>query len=278
MSIRHVPSYLTRRHRGRKSKNDFEDALSVAKTVLFDFESTLPLKVKYTQENKEEQLKVLQIAIKEREELVKDIVALKNKLHALLHMFYATDEVLHPLEKRMNKADSLLKIQENLKKKLDDGDDKAGIVLYKTDKLLFMQNKLKEIDIVIDNLSCNIEEVKVLKERIFGCGVLLASTIVCQVGDIYRFKSEAHFASYAATTPKERSSASRKRFVMNKVGNKDLNRVLHMIALSQISKADSQGRVYFEKKLSEGKSKLWAIRCLKRQIARKVYKTLTNLN
>ncbi len=111
----------------------------------------------------------------------------------------------------------------------------------------------------------------------YGCGTTAACTIVSEVGDIDRFKSESHFASYAIVSPKERSSASRTKILINKMGNKNLNKALHYIALAQIAK-DTDGKKYYEKKLQEGKSKLSALRSLKRYIARRVYTTLKQLS
>ena len=282
LSVRHVPSFLSKRQRGRRNKNDHEDALSVAKTVLFDYESTLPLRHKYTEKAHKEQLQTLKLMIKEREDLNREITTNKNKAHALLHLLFGSDERLSALEKSLNKKRSLLALKEYFEKRMKESKSKdtssASLCLMKIEKILYLEEKKKELDKEIERLSESIPEVQALLNNIFGCGVVLASTIVCEVEDISRFKSVAHFASYTATAPKERSSASKKRFVSSKMGNKTLNKALHQIVLAQISKDKTEGRVYFKKKLEEGKSKLWAMRSLKRHLARRVYKTLSKLN
>ena len=60
---------------------------------------------------------------------------------------------------------------------------------------------------------------------------------------------------------------------LNRGGNRQGNKAIHRIALVRMQK-DERTRAYIEKKISEGKGKLEAIRCLKRYIAREVYKLL----
>ena len=61
----------------------------------------------------------------------------------------------------------------------------------------------------------------------------------------------------------------------NPFGNRQLNKCLHVIALSQIAiKGDPTGKEYYQKKVKEGKTKLWALRCLKHQMAKVVFQKL----
>jgi transposase len=57
-------------------------------------------------------------------------------------------------------------------------------------------------------------------------------------------------------------------------GNRKLNHALHMAAITQLRNPGTQGRIYFERKLAEGKTKKEAIRSLKRQISNSVYRRL----
>jgi transposase len=56
-------------------------------------------------------------------------------------------------------------------------------------------------------------------------------------------------------------------------GNRRLNQVMHMIAVSQ-ARSDPRGKAYYRKKLGEGKSRREAMRCLKRRISDVVFKAL----
>jgi transposase len=56
-------------------------------------------------------------------------------------------------------------------------------------------------------------------------------------------------------------------------GNRHLNNALHMVAVCQ-ARSDVQGKAYYRKKISEGKSRKEALRCLKRRICDAVFKSL----
>jgi transposase len=53
-----------------------------------------------------------------------------------------------------------------------------------------------------------------------------------------------------------------------------LNHALHLAAVCQIRQPHSDGRAYFDRKLTEGKTKKEALRSLKRQISNAVYRQL----
>ena len=82
------------------------------------------------------------------------------------------------------------------------------------------------------------------------------------------------FASYAGVAPVERSSGGRIFFRLSRRGNRQLNHAIHMVAICQIRQTNSEGRIYFEKKVAEGKTKREAIRSLKRQVSNAVYRRL----
>jgi transposase len=93
------------------------------------------------------------------------------------------------------------------------------------------------------------------------------------VGDVSRFPSKAHFASYAGVAPIEASSGEVVRHRLSLAGNRSLNQVMHMIAVCQ-ARSDPRGRAYHQKKLGEGKSPREAMRCLKRRISDAVFRVL----
>ena len=109
--------------------------------------------------------------------------------------------------------------------------------------------------------------------EIFGVGPILAATILGTVGDVGRFPTKAHFASYAGTAPVEASSGQVVRHRLSLGGNRKLNYALHMVATSQ-ARSDAPGGTYYRKKIAEGKSRKEALRCLKRRISDAVYKSL----
>jgi len=88
-----------------------------------------------------------------------------------------------------------------------------------------------------------------------------------------RHATPGHFASYNATAPIEASSGNKTRHRLNPRGNRKLNHVLHMAAVTQL-RYPGEGRDYYEKKLTEGKTSKEAIRALKRRISDVVYRHL----
>ncbi len=106
-----------------------------------------------------------------------------------------------------------------------------------------------------------------------GIGPIGAATILGSVGDITRFPSKGHFASYNATAPIDASSGNHKRHRLNPRGNRKLNHALHIAAVSQL-RYPGEGRDYYQKKLAEGKTSKEAIRALKRRISDAVYRQL----
>lgn len=108
---------------------------------------------------------------------------------------------------------------------------------------------------------------------IHGVGALGAAIILGHTGDIGRFPDAGHYARYNATAPIAASSAHQDRHRLNPRGNRQLNRSMHVAAVTQIAH-DTDGRVYFRRKLAEGKSRKEALRALKRQISNAVYRQL----
>lgn len=110
---------------------------------------------------------------------------------------------------------------------------------------------------------------------IVGIGPITAAAILGEVGDIRRFPSRHHFASYTGTAPLEVSSGEIVRHRLSRAGNRELNRALHIAALTN-KRCDPRGEAYYAKKLDAGKGKKGALRCLKRRLADAVFRQLMN--
>ena len=110
--------------------------------------------------------------------------------------------------------------------------------------------------------------------EIYGVGPIIAATLIGYSGDVSRFANLDTYASYNGTAPIEFSSGGRIVHRVSPRGNRKLNHALHMAAITQIRNPGTQGRIYFERKVSEGKTKKEALRSLKRQISNAVYRQL----
>ena len=104
-----------------------------------------------------------------------------------------------------------------------------------------------------------------------GCGELTAARIVAEVASVDRFKGEAAFARYAGLAPIPHSSGgSTVRRPPTRHGNRQLNKALHRIAVTQVNH-DGPGRDYVQRRLDQGDSRHRALRSLKRRLARVVF-------
>jgi transposase len=106
-----------------------------------------------------------------------------------------------------------------------------------------------------------------------GCGALTAAKLLCEIGPIERFRTDAQLARHGGVAPLEASSGRTRRHRLDRGGNRQLNCALHRIAVTQ-ARMHPPARAYLERKQTEGKSRREAIRCLKRQLARVVFNTL----
>ena len=109
--------------------------------------------------------------------------------------------------------------------------------------------------------------------QIHGLGVVVAAKLLGHVGDIGRFPSQDHFASYTATAPLDASSGNQQRHRLNTGGNRQLNAALHTVAVCQ-ARDPGPGRTYYLRKLSEGKTPAETRRALKRRLANVIYRRI----
>ena len=114
------------------------------------------------------------------------------------------------------------------------------------------------------------EKAKKLKE-LTGIDTLTASIFYTETKG--KKMSKSQFASYCGVAPVECSSGLSTRFRNNKRGNRTLNSLLYSISIFQ-SRFDKEGSKYFQKKISEGKSKKLARKHLARQVSNQICKIL----
>jgi transposase len=108
-----------------------------------------------------------------------------------------------------------------------------------------------------------------------GIGPSGAARLLVEVGDITRFPDRGHFASWTGTAPIDASSGDHVRHRLSRGGNRQINMVLHMMAVVQLRRP-TEGRAYYDRKVAAGKSPNEAMRCLKRRLSDIVYRTMLN--
>lgn len=100
-----------------------------------------------------------------------------------------------------------------------------------------------------------------------------AARLLVEVGDITRFPDRGHFASWNGTAPIDASSGDHVRHRLSRAGNRQINRILHIMAVVQL-RNPGQGRDYYDRKKAGGKSSMEAMRCLKRRLSDIVFRTM----
>jgi transposase len=106
-----------------------------------------------------------------------------------------------------------------------------------------------------------------------GIGPTGAARLLVEVGDITRFPNRGHFASWTGTAPIDVSSGDKQHHRLSRGGNRQINMVLHMMAVVQL-RNPTEGRTYYDRKVADGKSPNEAMRCLKRRLSDIVYRAL----
>lgn len=107
-----------------------------------------------------------------------------------------------------------------------------------------------------------------------GVGPDSAATLLISAGDNpERLASEASFAALCGTSPVEASSGKTQRRRLNRGGDRQANAALYRIVLSRL-RWDDRSQVYLRRRLAEGKTRREIIRCLKRYVAREIYRLI----
>jgi transposase len=250
-----------RRYETHPEKSDSLDALGVAK-VLIQRIDKLP---NYSISKNDEISKNIKELSLDREFLIKEQSRLKNQLHRLLHKAYNSE-----YREKFRDPFSLKALKfwrrYSLSGKKNENTDHIlnNQIRRKIKRLLAIREEIKEIE---QELKLLLWESGQKIETLNGCGVVSASQVLAEIRNIDRFHSPHSLAKYAGLCPREKSSGKTFRHIKTKSGNRRLNMAVHRIALSQISRSGNQyAKAYFQRKISEGKTKVQALCCLKRRL------------
>jgi transposase len=108
----------------------------------------------------------------------------------------------------------------------------------------------------------------------YGVGPVSAAQAIVSFSHPGRCRSEAAFAALGGTSPIPASSGMTVRHRLNRGGDRALNRAIHAIALVRM-RSCPRTRAYVARRTAEGKTAREIRRCLKRYIARELYRQLT---
>ena len=253
-----VPATLASRVRvlgtGRSNKNDPNDAPSVAIAALRSpgLRSVEPANHR----------EVLRLLAKRNHEIGR----LRNMVVSRLHAGLAN---LSPggISKELNASDAV--------RLLGDFDPVTPVQQTRYDLALDLLDDVRRLDVQLKEshkrIKTAVRASGTSLTELYGVGPILACELIGYTGDVRRFATRGQFASYAGVAPIELSSGGRIVHRLTRRGNRQLNHAIHMVAIGQIRQKESEGRVYFERKVAEGKTKREAIRSLKRHVSNAVF-------
>ncbi len=255
-----VPAKLSTRVRvystGHGAKTDRTDAVATARAALHSNH------LRFVQPDGANT--ALKLLVDRREQLVATRVQAVARLHRLIR------ELIPGGAKRELTASKALDLVSGLEPGDPAGEMRVEMANEYIDDIRTLDSKIDKATARINSM---VKESETTLTRIYGVGPLNAALIMAEVGNVGRFPTRNHFASYAGTAPIEVSSGDQRRHRLSRSGNRRLNRAIHVAAIVQI-RFDCPGRDYYLRKLGEGKSKKEAIRALKRHITDAIWRQL----
>jgi transposase len=258
-----VPATLAARTRllgsGRSSKNDCNDALSVAVTALRhrELRAVVPAA----------SCELLRLLAKRHLDLSNQRTRLVSRLHAL-----ARELSPGGIAKALNSTDAA--------KFLATVTPTDPVAQLRKDLLAELAADIAGIEAQIKQSRRRIRDAVQASGTtvtdVFGVGPVIAAMLIGNSGDMSRFANRDRYAAYNGTAPTEFSSGGRTVHRVSRRGNRTLNHALHLAAMIQLRQRHSDGRAYYERRLAEGKTGKEAVRALKRQLSNIAYRHLAS--
>jgi transposase len=255
-----VPPKLSARARvfatGQGRKTDATDAHSVA-LVGTRMTGLRPVVA-------DEQLEVLRLLVDRRRSLGEEHTRKVSQLHALLL------ELLPGGAKVFLSAAQARKLLASVRPRDVVGKTRKRVAMELVVDLEKIYARTKAADKELTEL---VKATRTGLLELHGIGPSGAARLLVEVGGITRFPDRGHFASWTGTAPIDASSGDHVRHRLSRGGNRQINRVLHIMAVVQLRNS-TEGRAYFDRKKASGKTSMEAMRCLKRRLSDLVYKTM----
>jgi len=309
--IKHINPFLVsseRKNRNVARKSDSVDAECAARVLLSKFgehPDVEPLDIIWT----------LRTIVTRRRQIVKDNTGIKSTLHSMLMChypnyknFFSNIDCNSSLE-FYNKYPSPNKLNGTTVEELTMfllktsnhyyGEAKAVEILSSIEDTTveFQELRDESVQSSIRQLKFNIEEMEKLEIVIaralenFNTPLLymtgfdivsVAQLLVC-IGDIKRFPKSGKLAQYAGVAPVTFASGKTDKQYSNRKGNRELNSLFYNLALRVSMPVGSSKKIvntffyeYYNRKLSEGKTKRQALKCVERRLVHIIWTMLTN--
>ena len=302
-------AYNQRKSAPMMKKNDEHDAYCVA-TVLINQLHTLP------DAKPEDSHWTLSQLVNRRDTLVKDGIRLKNGLHEQVsiaypsyHKFFcdidrktalyfwknypspwhlknkSAEELALELKEiasnfSKSKAQLIIDCVQNDGNTIRDYQESRDFITQSLTRCLEQQKE--ELALVDSELERMLRYFDYKLTTIPGVNIATASNLIAEIGDIRRFPSADKLARYAGIAPIKFSSAGKGKEQSSKQGNRELHGLFYFLAVSMVT-VPRTGKpnqpvfyAYYQRKISEGKTKSQALVCIMRRLVNIVYGMMKN--
>jgi transposase len=261
--VRGAPKLMGASRRGEREpgKSDQIDARAIGRAVLREGIERFP--VAFLDEDAME----IRLLCDHREALVNERTRLINRLRINLVVLDPELEASIPARK-LDYPGQLQRVTRRLRAMQQTA--RVRIAREQTRRIAAITREAEQLKRELRDL-VRVQRPELLAET--GCGPLCAAILIGQTAGAQRFPSDAHFARTAGVAPIPVSSGRHERHRLDRGGNRQLNRALHVIAITR-GRIDPETRAYLQRKEAEGKSRMEAMRCLKRHLARHYHRLL----
>lgn len=259
-----VPPIMTARSRSgepQRGKSDPIDALAVARAVVREGIDHFPVAFL------DPEAMEIRLLHDHREQLIGERTRMQNRLR--FHLVTLDPELEAELAPRtLDQPTALTKIRRRLSRLRPRAE--VRVALSELAHIRQLTAEINELLLELDGLTSR-HNPELRAET--GCGPVTAAVLIGQTAGAQRFATDAKFARITGTAPIAASSGITRRYRLNRGGNRQLNKALHMIAVTK-ARIDPDTRRYLQRKREEGKSNKEALRCLKRHLARRIWRLL----
>ena len=262
--IRVAPKLMGASRRGERQpgKSDEIDSLAIARAVVKDGVDSFP--AAYL----DEQAMEIRLLFDHRSGLVAERTRAINRLR--WHLL----ELCPELERSLKRGSFN---QQNVLDRVDRRLRRAGAgarVRVARELVAQIRGLTRQVDGLQRELRLLVEAHRPQLLAESGCAELTAALLIGRTAGAERFKSDAGFARQSGSAPIPCSSGQRTQHRLNRGGDRQLNRALHTIAITR-AHHDPATKQYLQRKLAEGKTEKGALRSLKRYLARRFHRLLS---
>ena len=263
--VRVAPKLMAgcRRRSRQPGKSDPIDALAVARAALQEGIDTLPTA------RLEGPAREIKLLADHREDLVAERTRIQNRLRWLLHDRWPELELPTGCLDRTARLDRLAG---RLARSPQDAD-----VRVMRQQVRRLKQLARQANTLQRELLALVRAQQPLLLDVPGVGPLTAAKLIAEIAGIERFANAAKLARLAGIAPIPASSGNTTKVRLDRGGNRQLNAAVYHIAVTQM-RIHQPAKDYLARRLSEGKTKREAIRCLKRHLVRRIYNTMTTTN